>query len=118
MQFYDAVNEGDSDSILLIWKIMIPEFKATNHKNYLKEAVNLVLQAKTFSERKAGQLLWSRCINTQGQIGHNLPCNLHQEYLNRHLKGTLCSLGANITPQATVHARQSLANCGQNLQQF
>ena len=90
MQFYDAVNEGDSDRILLTWKIMIPEFKATNHKNYLKEAANLVLQAKTFSERKVGQLLWSRCINTQGQIGHNLPCDLHQEYLNRHLKGTLC----------------------------
>ena len=109
LQFYDAVKEGDGDRILLAWKIMIPLFKATNHTNYLKEAVNLVLQAKTFSERKAGQLLWSRCINTQGRIGHNLPCDLHQEHLNRRLKGTLRSLGANITPQAIVHAGQSLA---------
>ena len=77
LQFYDAVKEGDDDRILLAWKIMIPLFEATNHTNYLKEAVNLVLQAKTFSG-KAGQLLWSRCINTQGRIGHNLPCDLHQ----------------------------------------
>ena len=106
LQFYDAVKEGDGDRIL---KIMIPLFKASNHTNYLKEAVNLVLQAKTFSERKAGQLLWSRCINTQGRIGHNLPCDLYQEHLNHCLKGTLCSLGANITPQAIVRAGQSLA---------
>lgn len=66
LQLYDAIKEGDGDRILLAWKIMIPVFKATNHRNYLKEAVNLVLQVKTLSERKAGQLLWSRCINTQG----------------------------------------------------
>ncbi len=47
LQFYDAVKEGDGDRILLAWKILIPVFKATNHVNYLKEAVNLVLQTQT-----------------------------------------------------------------------
>ncbi len=93
LQFYDAVKEGDGDRILLAWKILIPVFKATNHVNYLKEAVNLVLQTQILSQRKAGQLLWSRCINTQGRKGHNLPCDLHQEHLNQRLKGVLRSVG-------------------------
>ena len=84
------MKEGDGDRILLAM------FKATNHTNYLKEAVNLVLQVKTFSE-ECRSMLWSRCINAQGQIGHNLPCDLHQQHFNRHLKGILHSLGANIT---------------------
>lgn len=109
LQFYDAVKEADGDRILLSWKIMLPIFKATNHTNYLKEAVNLLLQAMVFSDRKAGQLLWSRCINTRGRVGCNLPCDLHQEHLNRRLKGVLRSLGANLTPEAIVRAGQSLA---------
>ncbi len=60
LQFYDAVKEGDGDRIVLAWKMLIPVFKATNHVNYLKEAVNLVLQTQILSQRKAGQLLWSR----------------------------------------------------------
>ncbi len=109
LQFYDATREGDGDRILLAWKMMIPVFKATNHTNYLKEAVNLLYQAATFSERKTKQLLWSRCINTKGRNGHNLPCDLHMEHLNRRLKNVLHSLGANITPQAVVQAGKLLA---------
>ncbi len=105
----DAVKEGDGDRILLAWKILIPVFKATNHVNYLKEAVNLVLQTQILSQRKAGQLLWSRCINTQGRKGHNLPCDLHQEHLNRRLKGVLRSVGANVTPEAIILAGKSIS---------
>ena len=46
---------------------MLPIFKATNHTNYLKEA-NLLVQMNIFSPRKAGQLLWSRCVNTHGKL--------------------------------------------------
>lgn len=42
-------------------------------------------------------------------MGCNLPCDLHQEHLNRRLKGVFRSLGANITPAAIVRAGQSLA---------
>ncbi len=89
LQFYEAVKEGDGDRIQLTWKILIPVLKTTNHVNYFKEAANLVLQTQMLSQRKAEQLLWSRCINTQGRKGHNLPHNLHQEHLNRRLKGVL-----------------------------
>lgn len=92
--------------------------EATNHTNYLKEAVNL-LQTMIFSDRKAGQLLWSRCINnTQGRIGCNLSCDLHQEHLNRHLNGVLRSLGANVTPEAFVRAGKSLATVDRICRKF
>ncbi len=109
LKFYDAVKEGDGDRILLAWKILIPVFKSTHHVNYLKEALNLVLLSKTQSQRKVGQLLWSRCVNTNGHKGHNLPCDLHQEHLNRHLKGVLMSVGANISPEAIVLAGKSIS---------
>ena len=109
LEFYDAVREADGDRILLSWKIMLPIFKATNHTNYLKEAVNLLVQVNVFSPRKAGQLLWSRCVNMHGRTGCNIPCDLHQEHLNRRLKGVLQGLGANITTGPIVRAGKSLA---------
>ena len=117
-EFHDAIREGDGARIILCWKVMLPVFQITNHRNYLKEAVNLLLQCSVLSERKTGQLLWSRCINTQGRIGCNIPCDLHQEHLNRRLKTVLRSLGANITPKAVVHAGKSLATVHKICLQF
>ena len=82
-EFHDACKEGDGDRILLCWKMMLPIFKATNHRNYAKEAVNVIMQSKYLSKRKAAQLLWSRCVNTRGLVGCNIPCDLHMEHLNR-----------------------------------
>ena len=71
--------------------------------------MNLLVQVNVFSPRKAGQLLWSRCVNTHGITGCNNPCDLHQEHLNHRLKGVLQGLGANITTGAIVRAGKSLA---------
>ena len=58
-------------------------FKSTNHWNYAKEAVNVPHQNKyVFLEREKAQLLCSRCINTRGYPGTNIPCDLHMEHLN------------------------------------
>ena len=52
--YHDASREG-----------LLVLFKSTNHPNYAKEAVNLLLQYYyKLSERQKAQLLWSRCINT------------------------------------------------------
>lgn len=89
--------------------LMLHVFKTTRHKNYYKESVNLLLQNNMWSPRKAAQLVWSRCVNTSGRIGRNVPCDLHMEHLNRRIKNILCSLGANITPSAVVQAGKSLS---------
>ena len=65
--FHDAIKEGDGDRILIHWKILLVVFKLTTHRNYAKEAVNVLYQYYyVFSERQKSQLLWSRCVNTRG----------------------------------------------------
>ena len=108
--FHDAIKEGDGDRILRYWKLLLIIFQSTNHPNYAKEAVNLLLQNHYFlSERQRTQLLWSRCINTRGQRGANIPCDLHMEHIIRRLKRVLRGLGSNITPKAIVKAGKSIA---------
>ena len=51
--FHDAIKEGDGERILRYWKFLLVAFKATGHRNYAKEAVNLLYQYYyVFSERK------------------------------------------------------------------
>lgn len=50
--------------------------------------------------------------------GHNIPANLHMEHLNRLLKGTICHLGANKTPQAIIRAGKALSTLKYILEEF
>ena len=73
-------------------------FKATGHKNYAIEAFSLLAQHKWFLPPcQAMQLMYSRFINVHGRIGHNVPCDLHMEHLNRVAKLCVQQLGANKT---------------------
>ena len=107
--FHDAVREADGERILKYWKFLLLVFKSTNHQNYAKEAVNLLCQYYyTLSERQKAQLLWSRCINTRGYSGTNIPCDLYMEHLNRRLKTMLRGMGSNITPSRIQKASTSI----------
>lgn len=107
--FYDAIREGDGDRILQYWRFLIIIFKSTNHPNYAKEAVILLYQyTYIFSERQKAQLLWSRCVNTKGLPGCNMPCDLFMEHLNRPIKNRCRGMGGNITPAAIVKAGKAL----------
>ena len=108
--FHDAIKNSDGDRIFRYWKVLLVVFKSTDCCNYGKEAVNLLLQHDhLLSPRKAAQLKWSRCINTTGQRGANIPCDLHLEHLNRRLKGILRNLGSNINPKSIIKAGQMVA---------
>ena len=52
-------------------------------------------------DRLKAQLLWSRCINTHGSPGANIPCDLHMEHLNKRLK-TIRNMRGNVNP-TTIH---------------
>ena len=107
--FHDAVKEADGDRILRYWKFLLVIFKATNHYNYGKEAVNLLYQYYfTFSESEKLQLLWNRCINTKGRQGTNMPCDLFMEHLNRRLKGVIRSMGGNVKPEVIKRAGKAI----------
>ena len=105
---YDSIKEGDGDRLILHWKLLLVVFKGANRPNYGKEAVKLLQHKHIFSERKRMQLTWSRFVNTHGTIGHNVPCDLHMEHLNRRIKAVLRNLGSNITPVSITRAGKSL----------
>ena len=107
--YHDSIREGDGERILKYWKFLQVIFKSTNHPNYAKEAVNLLLQYYyKFSEWQKAQLLWSLCVNTRGLHGCNLLCDLYMEHLNRRLKKVLRSMGANVIPATIVKAGKAL----------
>lgn len=108
MEYKDAIHEGDGMRVLRCWKYLLPLFKANNHKNYAIEAANLLTQYHyIFPPRQAQQLLWSRFINATGKAGHNIPCDLHMEHLNRLCKSAIKMLGVNKTEKK---AYKELAN--------
>ena len=85
-------------------------FKSSNKRNYDKEAVNHLLQYYyLFSDRQREHLLWSRCINTRGYQGANIPCDRHTEHLNRRLKTSMRNLRANVKPYSIVKAGKCIA---------
>lgn len=117
--FHDSIREGDGERILRYWKFMLIIFKATNHRNYAKEAVVLLYQYYyLFSERQKHQLLWSRCVNTHGRTGTNIPCDLHMEHLNRRLKSVMRGMGSNITPHSITRAGKAIASVHHVCQAF
>ncbi len=47
--------------------------------------------------RQAQELIWNRCISTHNAPGRNIPCDLHQEHLNRIVKDGIRRLNTNKT---------------------
>ena len=112
--FHDSIKEGDGDRILRYWKFLLIIFKVTKHYNYAKETVNLLLQHHMMADRQKAQLLWSRCVNTRGVAGGNIPCDLHNEHLNRRLKVIVAGQGANVKPDSIVRAGKAI-QCVQHI---
>lgn len=77
-------------------------------RSYTKEAFNLIVQSLVLSPRKVCELKWSRMVNTQGRKGGNIPCDLHMEHLNCHLKLMMSNLGSNISPKSVERMAKSL----------
>lgn len=117
--YHDAVREGDGNRVLLTWKFLLIVYKAADRTNYSKEAAILLAQHKyLFSERKACQLLYSRFVNTQGRRGCNVPCDLHNEHLNRRLKTVLRNLASNLQTGAILRAAKSIGVVNSVCEQF
>jgi len=90
------------------WRFLLPVFKLTGRRNYCLEAFNLLAQTIVLSPRQVAELKWSRTINTVGRVGHNVPCDLHMEHLNRRLKSMIANLGSNTKPNNIKSAGMSL----------
>ena len=97
--FHDAVREGDGDRIIRYWRFLLPVFKLSDHRNYALKAFKLLAQVILLPPRQVAELKWERTVNTVGRTGHNVPCDLHMEHLNRLLKFMMENLGSKMKPQ-------------------
>ena len=99
MNYRDSIKEGDGNSDFN------SEIHVTNIRSYIKnyaiEAFHTLLNCKLLPPRQAHQLVWSRFINVcNNTAGCNIPCDLHNEHLNRMCKDYVKHLGANKTEKA------------------
>ena len=119
MEFSDAIREGDGERIIRCWRYLLLIFKATGRTNYSVEAFTLLAQYHfIFTERMQMQLQWSRTVNVRGRPAKNIPCDLHNEHLNRECKGSISGLGANLTEHAIERVGRSLRLSTRILQHF
>ena len=92
MGFRDAWAEGDGDRVLRCWRLFMPHFKDAGRHKYSLEAFRLQVQVNVnLSPNLAHQVKWHRFVNTRGGLGKNIPCDLHNEHMNKLIKSIIVS---------------------------
>lgn len=95
MEFRDGWGTGDGEKMFTCWCLLLPHFLATGRTKYSLEALRLQIQVKSvLSPRLAHQIMWNRIVNTHGGAGRNIPCDLYNEQLLKHI---IVTMGANLT---------------------
>ena len=109
MEFRDAWGEGDSERVTWCWKLFMPHFKSAGHTKYALQALRLHMQVTaTLSPNLAHQVMWNRFVNIKGGLGKNIPCDLHNEHVNKLLKHIIVNMGPNLTETALQRAARSV----------
>ena len=68
----------------------------------------LQFQLHSLPPTLAHQLQWGRFINTKGGMGNNIPCDLHNEHVNRIFKEAIGNMGSNFTEHSTTRVVHSI----------
>lgn len=109
MEVKDAWSEGDGERMVRCWKLLMPHFKAAGHTKYALEALRLQIQINaTLSPNLAHQVTWNRFVNIRGGLGKNIPCDLHNEHVNKLLKQIITNMGSNLTEKSLQRAARSV----------
>lgn len=118
LEFMDAWSEGDGDRICRCWKIFMLHFRSGTNTKYALQALHLQFQLLQLSPSVSHQLKWGRFVNYRGGAGNNIPCDLHNEHVNRGVKEIINHMGANLTEAAVRQAGQSVSMIGDIIQNF
>lgn len=108
MEHRDSWGEGDGERGKCVWKLLMPHFKAAGHTKYALQALRLQMQLVTLSPNLAHQVTWNRFVNIRGGLGRNIPCDLHNEHVNKLLKHIIVNMGPNLTETALQRAARSV----------
>ena len=85
---------------------------------YAWEALRLQLQLLSLPSQLSMQIKWNRCVNTNGGLGRNIPCDLHNEHINKLFKEIITNMGANLTDEAMRRAARSVTTLRQMRDNF
>ena len=118
MEFTDAWSEGDGPRVLRCWKVFLLHFFAARKTKYALEALRIQTQLATLSPDLVHQLTWGRFVNSHGSKGHNIPCDLHNEHINKLFKDVIRNMGANFTEIASTRVARALTTIAHLVEAF
>ena len=94
-------------------------YQAARRMKYSLEALRLQFQVNAvLSPNLAHQVKWHRFVNTHGGLGRNVPCDLHNEHVNRLIKSMIANMGSNLTEEALQRAVRSVSTLDTLCQNF
>ena len=108
LEFLDSWAEGDGEPLIRCWRVFLLHFYAGGRTKYSWEALRLQFQLVALPPALAHQLKWNRFVNMHGGQGRNIPCDLHNEHINKLFKEIVRNMGANLTEQSVTRAARSV----------
>ena len=117
-EFTDAWSKGAGKRDILCWKVFMLHFHAERRTKYALEALRLQLQLATLPPDLIHQLTWGRFVNTHGGPGMNIPCDLHNEHVNKLFKELISNMGANFTEAASTRAARAVTSLAHMAERF
>ena len=107
LEFLDSWAEEDGERILRCWKVFLLHFYVVGRTKYSWEALRLQFQLVALLPALSHQLKWNRFINTRG-TRQDIPCDLHNEHMNKLFKKIVKNMGPNLTEQSVMRAARSV----------
>ena len=108
LEFYDAWHEGDGVRIIRCYHLLLPHMYQSGRTKYSFEITRLLIQLQCLPANLTQQLIWDRFINTHSGMGHNLPCDLHNEHVNKLLKEVIRHMATKFSQKALTSAARSV----------
>ena len=93
IEFIDACREVDGKRVIRCWRLFLPHFYVARRTKYALEALNIQMQLKVLSPQLSHELTWSRFVNTHGDLGNNISCDLANEHINKQIKEIVANMG-------------------------
>ncbi len=118
MEFLDGWSEGDGTRVLRCWKVVLLHFYSDRRTKYAFESLRLQFQLASLPPHIVSQLTWDRFVNTHGGSGHNIPCDLLNEHVNRLFKDIVGNMGSNFTQEASTKAARAVSSLARMAKRF
>ena len=67
------------------------------------------MQLASLPPRLVHLITWGQFVNTHGGLGHNLPCDFHNEHVNKLIKEHIKHMGSNFSQKAITNVACSVS---------